>query len=215
MISKEVAANAFEYLASGRDELGRRWLKSEALIEECGARPPWNAYQVAAAEEIDALLQFCATYLGLAPPKALMMVRMALLRLAASDEMDHVLLTEKAREESGRGEKRDSGIASLKASAAVVMELLQKAGKRRGEASEIVAAAISRAGYAIKARTVASWRDAGHGRKPPIGDEYYRQLAMVKDVYIWPDNPFGRPSEIVSVEEMLGNVAARFRLLPK
>jgi hypothetical protein len=179
MTSKEAAASAFEYIAAGRNELGRRWQQSEALIKECGKRPPWSAYQVAAAEQIDALLQFCGTYLGLAPPKSLMMARVALLRLAASDEVDHVLLNERMREKSGHGEKRDSTV-SLRASAAVIMELLMKGGKSRGEASKTIAAAISRAGYHATPRAVGGWRDAGRNRKPPIGDEFHRQLAGVR-----------------------------------
>jgi hypothetical protein len=184
------------------------------LIKECGDRPPWGAYQVAAAEQLDALLQFCQTQLGLRPPRSLAMAATALLRLAASDEADHVLLTEKARKESGRGEKVGSTVV-LKAAAAVIMELFMRGGKGRGQASEMVAAAISADGYDVKARTVESWRDAGRSRKSPFKDEYYRQLAMATNVHLWPDNPFGPPPEIASVDEMLRRLAAQFASLPR
>ena len=204
----------FSYFASGRDELARLWKDAEAAVESSGTRPSWSAYQTAAARELDAVLSFCEKYLAVGAPTSLAMVRDALLRLAASDEADSVLLTSRSREESQRGEKYET-TASLKAAAGVVMQLLMETGKGRAEAAKVVATAISRAGFAVTDRTVANWRDAGNACKSPFGDEYHRQLARSRDVHFWPDNPFGPAPEILPLQKILANVAGAFGALPK
>ena len=213
MTQNEITQHDTAHLISGLKELGRRWQESESLIKKRGARPPWSAYQLACAEEIDALIQFCETHLGQTIPNALAMGHIALMRLATSDQADQILLTEKMRQDAQRGERYDS-TAFLKARAAVAMQMMMDAGHGRKKASASVANAISKGGYSVSGRTVESWRDGGNNGKPPFGDRYHRLLAQVRNVHSWRDNPFGSAPAIDSIDNILAKLSLEFSALP-